>query len=102
MELQGRRELYYWMADSARALYRPLDAARLYLRSATLLDPVAMDPWAQTARYQAADALAEAGLVEDARALYTGLLGATRDPARKALLRHRLQQLLLADEQLLP
>lgn len=92
---QTQREVLFWQADSLRALGRDLEAARAYLESAGLVDPVAMDPWAQTARYQAAAALADAGLVEDARSIYSGLLRATRDPARQALLRHELQQLFL-------
>lgn len=92
---QQRREILFWAADSSKALARYEQAARLYLRSAALNDPFAMDPWAQTARYQAAQSLARAGLVTDARHLYTGLLNATRDPARQAVLRHEMQQLML-------
>jgi len=98
MEPQQRRELLYWIADSEIALGEAEEAARLYLASATLLDPFAMDPWAQTARFQAADALADAGRVADARALYLGLLSATQDPGRQALLRQKLQSLLLRDD----
>lgn len=92
---QLRRELLYWMADSRRAQKRHQEAARYYLRSAILFDLDAMDPWAQTARYQAAQSLAEAGLVEDARALYKQLLDVTKEPGRRAVLRRDLQQLLL-------
>ena len=92
---QQRREILYWMADSRKAEQRYSDAAVLYLRSATLQDPAAMDPWAQTARYQAADALAKAGMVKDARVLYERLLAVTQDPARRAVLNHDLQRLWL-------
>jgi hypothetical protein len=97
MEPQQRRELLYWIADSQLALGDLEQAARLYLASATLFDPFAMDPWAQTARFQAADALADSGRVDDARALYSGLLSATQDPGRQALLRQKLQSLQLRD-----
>jgi TolA-binding protein len=97
MEPQQRRELLYWIAESRAATGALEEAARLYLNSATLNDPFAMDPWAQTARFQAADALADAGRVDDARALYNGLLGATQDPGRQALLRQKLQSLQLHD-----
>jgi hypothetical protein len=97
MAPQQRRELLYWIADSQAAIGAYPEAARLYLTSATLTDPFAMDPWAQTARFQAADALADAGQVEDARALYRGLLSATQDPGRQALLRQKLQSLQLRD-----
>ena len=93
-----RRELYFWAGESAEALGKHHDAAMLYLRSAMFPDPFAMDPWAQTARFHAAQILAEQGLREDARSLYTGLLGATQDPARKAVLRQRIQQLMLQEQ----
>jgi hypothetical protein len=96
-EAQQRRELLFWQADSHKALGQYEQAAWLYLRSATLLDRHAYDPWAQTCRYNAAEALAEAGLVADARRLYQDLLRATREPERRAVLRHRLQSLELLD-----
>ncbi|HEY5789122.1 MAG TPA: hypothetical protein VIX81_00755, partial [Gammaproteobacteria bacterium] len=92
-----RRELPFWVADSHRAAGRPLEAARAYLRSATLLDPFALDEWAQSARYQAAKSLAAAGLVADARNLLQMLLNATRDPGRRATLQRDLQQLWLLE-----
>jgi hypothetical protein len=92
---QRQRELLFWQADSVRALDRPADAAYLYLKSAILLDPTAMDPWAETARYRAAQALAEAGLLQDARRLYASLLRSTRDEGRQARLRNELQRLQL-------
>ncbi|HWP94403.1 MAG TPA: tetratricopeptide repeat protein [Gammaproteobacteria bacterium] len=91
---QARRELLFWAADSWGALGDHIRAARLYMRSATLEDPFAMDPWAQTARYRAAEALAAAGLYGDARRLFTSLLNATSDPSRQAVLRQQLQQLV--------
>ncbi len=93
---QQRREMLFWVADSYKALGRPLEAAQLYLRSAILQDPFAMDPWAQTARYYAAEQLAAAGLPADARNIYRGLLNATKDPGRQAVLRNNIQQLMLA------
>lgn len=90
-----QRELYYWMAESRKASEAYAEAARLYLKSAMLLDPKAMDPWAQTARYQAADALAHAGMVRDARILFQYLLKTTKDPGRRAVLNRQLQKLWL-------
>ncbi|HET7396243.1 MAG TPA: hypothetical protein VFK12_07365 [Gammaproteobacteria bacterium] len=95
---EQRRQLLYWTADSYKALGDYSKAAELYLRSATLTNPYSMDQWAQTSRYQAARMLAKAGLIEDARRLYKGLLNATRDPARQAVLRHDIQQLLLTPD----
>lgn len=94
-DAQLRRELLYWMADSRKAQARHAEAARYYLRSAILFDIDAMDPWAQTARYQAAQSLTEAGMLEDARALYKQLLEVTQEPGRRAVLRRDLQQLML-------
>jgi hypothetical protein len=93
-----QRELYYWMAESRKASEAYADAARLYLKSAMLLDPKAMDPWAQTARYQAADALAHAGMERDARVLFQQLLNTTQDPGRRAVLNRQLQKLWLNQE----
>jgi hypothetical protein len=95
VDQQQRRELLFWMADSLQELEQYERAAYLYLKSATLTDVTAMDPWAQTARYRAAKALAEAGLLEDARQIYSGLLRATRDTSRKAVLQNEIQRLHL-------
>lgn len=93
-----RRELLFWTADSHAALGEHAEAARLYLGSATALDPFAMDPWAQTARYRAAQEMAKGGLHADARRQFVALQNATRDPARRAVLRHELSQLTLEAE----
>lgn len=95
LQPEQRRQMLYWTADSYKALGDYPKAAELYMRSAMLLDPFAMDPWAQTARYQAAQMLAKAGYIDDARNVYKGLLNATRDPAQQAVLEHDLQQLML-------
>ncbi|MEN8170069.1 MAG: hypothetical protein ABFS08_07585 [Pseudomonadota bacterium] len=93
-----RRELLFWMADSRKAQLKHTEAARFYLQSATLSDNNSMDPWAQTARYQAAKSLSEAGMVEDATFIYRQLLRATENPERRSVLRHELHQLRLAGE----
>lgn len=90
-----RQKLLYWLAESDAATGDKVSAARLYLLSATALSPTAMDPWAQTARYHAAGALADAGLIDDARNIYTRLLGATSDPSRQAALRQKIAGLPL-------
>jgi len=88
VDQQQRRELLFWMADSLQELEQYERAAYLYLKSATLTDATAMDPWAQTARYRAAKA-------EDARQIYSSLLRATRDTSRKAVLQNEIQRLHL-------
>jgi hypothetical protein len=96
--IELRRELLFWMADSRKAQSKHTEAARFYLQSATLGDNNSMDPWAQTARYQAAKSLSEAGLTRDAAFIYKELLRITESPARRSVLRHELQQLRLQGE----
>lgn len=97
-DAQRARELWYWRADSLAALERNSEAARAYLHSALLVDPHAADPWAQTARFQAAERLTAAGLYADARRQYQTLLNSTRDVSRQAVLRNHLQQLRLLEQ----
>jgi len=92
-----QREALYWMADSASALHRYTQAAEWYLDSAVHGGADATDMWGQSARYQAAGALARAGLRQDAETVYTGLLANTTDPKRRAVIERELQQLWLID-----
>ncbi|HDP89776.1 MAG TPA: hypothetical protein ENN42_07465 [Thioalkalivibrio sp.] len=94
---QQQREVLFWQADSYKAQGDFERAAWLYLRSAVLHDPHAFDPWAQTSRFYAAEALAEAGHVADARRLYQQLLQATGEPERQVVLRQKLQALRLRE-----
>lgn len=94
-DVKLRRELYYWMADSRRAQTRYDDAAHLYLKSAMLPDGKGLDPWGQTARYQAAECLGQAGLVKDANVLFQHLLRVTKEPDRRAVLQHEIHKLHL-------
>lgn len=89
------RELYYWMGDSRNAQEKFNEAAELYLKSAILMDGEGWDPWGQTARYHAARALGKAGLIEDAYYIYQRLLKVTKEPDRRAALRHEVQKLQL-------
>lgn len=102
MDDQRRRELLFWMADSYREQGHHELAAHHYLRSATLVDPFSMDRWAQTARYQAARELVSARLFGDAHRLFQGLLNATRDPGRRAVLQREIQQLQLKEQASMP
>lgn len=92
-----QRELLFWMADSYKSLGQKEQAGYLYMRSAILLDGIGLDPWGQTARFFAAESLADAGLVNDARHLYKGLLRVAQDENRKMVLRQRLQHLQLME-----
>ncbi|MEE8365270.1 MAG: hypothetical protein V3R76_05750 [Gammaproteobacteria bacterium] len=95
IEAKQHREILFWIADSYKALKKYDQAALLYLRSAMLPGTLAMDPWAQTARFNAADSLQKSGLVDDARRIYTELLRVTKEPASRAMLKHNIQQLWL-------
>jgi len=95
IEPSQRREIMFWMADSFKALKQYEKAALLYLQSAMYPGPDTMDPWAQTARFSAAESLQKAGLVDDARRVYQSLLEITKEPARRSVLRRNIQQLWL-------
>ncbi len=95
IELKQRREILFWIGDSFRGMEKYDQAALLYLQSAMLSGPETMDPWAQTARYNAAESLQLSGLVDDARRIYRELLAVTEDAARRSVLNHKIQQLWL-------
>jgi len=95
IDARQRREILYWIADSYRGLEKYNKAALLYLQSAMLPAPDAMDPWAQTARYHAAESLQASGLVDDARRIYLELLAITEDAARRSVLNQKIQRLWL-------
>lgn len=95
IEPKQRREILYWIADSFRGMEKYDQAALLYLQSAMLPGPKSMDPWAQTARYNAAESLQLSGLIDDARRIYRELLAVTDDAARRSVLNQKIQQLWL-------
>ncbi len=95
--LELRRELLFWMGDSRLAQKNYVDAAQLYLRSATLSDYDSMDPWAQTARYKAAATLADGGMLADAAHIYSHLLRVTENAERRAVLVHELEQIRMRE-----
>ena len=95
VEPRQHREILFWIGDSYKGLKQYDQAALLYLQSAMLPDPEAMDPWAQTARFNAAESLQKSGLVDDARRIYQALLDVTKEPVRRSLLNHNIQQLWL-------
>ncbi|MDZ4261699.1 MAG: hypothetical protein U1B30_05140 [Pseudomonadota bacterium] len=91
-DLNRQRQMLYWMADSRMAQGDPFEAARLYLRSAVLTGVDTMDDWAQAARFQAAQALIEAGVVADGVAIYRSLLPLTDDPVQRDQLQREIQR----------
>lgn len=97
IELKQQREILFWMADSYKALDHHQKAALLYLQSALFAGEKAMDPWAQTARFAAAESLQQAGLMGDSKRIFEGLLEVTDNATRRAALRHKIQQLWLTE-----
>ena len=93
-----QREILYWMADSRLALGEYQKAAELYLRSAVYNTPLGGDMWGQTARFHAAEALAKAGLTQDARQVYQKLLKYTEDARQRAVIERNIQQLWLIEK----
>ena len=90
-----QREILFWIAESLEGSGTPEQAALYFLRSSTMAGGNAM--WEQSAQYRAAGALQEAGLIDDARAIYRQLLSATRDPGRREQLTRKLQDLWLLE-----
>ena len=95
VEPKQHREILFWIGDSYKGLKKYDQAALLYLQSAMLPSSEAMDPWAQTARFNAAESLQKSGLTDDARRIYEALLEITDEPVRRSLLNHNIQQLWL-------
>lgn len=93
-----RRELLYWLGDDEARMKRWHRAAADYLWSAAVESPFAMDPWAQSARFKAARALAHAGLDADALRQYQALFNASSNVAQKALLADKIRHLKLRQE----
>ncbi len=97
-ERAQQREIMFWMADALRGDDKFDSAAEHYLRSA-LFERGGTDIWGQTARYHAAETLAEAGFVEDARRIYHSLLNETINPTRRAILERSIQQLFVKEQE---
>ena len=95
IEPRQRREILYWIADSYSGMEKYDQAALLYLQSAMLPAPDAMDQWAQSARFNAAENLQKSGLVDDARRIYQELLANTEEPAQRSVLNNKIQRLWL-------
>lgn len=94
-DAKQQREIFFWLADSLKAQKLYEKAAQYYIRSALYGESKGLDPWGQTARYQAAEMLSKANLLDDAHALYDDLLRVTKEPARRAVLKQELQKIQL-------
>lgn len=91
----AQRDLFFWMADSWKALKEYSRAAELYLRAAYHGQPRGGDFMGQTARFHAAEALAKGGMTDDARFIYGSLLRGTQDARRRSMLKQRIEELWL-------
>jgi hypothetical protein len=89
-----QREIDFWKAESHQARDEYEQAAYLFLKSATPIDDT-FDPWFHTASFKAAESLAQAMLIDDARRQYIKLLRITGNAARQSVIKQRLQQLRL-------
>ena len=69
-------------------------AADLFLQSSEIGDQ-SSDLWGQSARFRAAEALADAGLFDDAYNIYQNLLDESQDQTRRFQLQQKLQQINL-------
>jgi hypothetical protein len=87
-----QREILLWMGDAKKSVSEYEVAAEYYLRSA-FNGPDPYDLWGQSARYHAAEALAEAHLFDDARRIYEQLLKEAGEGKQAAALQRRLQEL---------
>lgn len=87
-----KREILLWLGDAKKSQEEYEIAAEFYLRSAYAASR-AQDQWGQSARYHAAEALAEAHLLEDARRIYEQLLKEVGEGKQAAALQRRLQEL---------
>ncbi len=95
LDAKYQRELYFWKAESNYALKRYAQSAWLYLMSARAVDPTMSDPWSQSARFKAADALTKARLFDDAYTMYDELLAMTANKTRRTWIRQAMQQIEL-------
>lgn len=91
-ELMLHRQVVYWMADSLVAQEKYLEAAKLFLRSANLVPTESADDWAMAARYAASQALLQAGLVQDAKRLLSGLIAQSNNAAQRSQWQYELRQ----------
>ena len=91
-EIQARREILRWVADSYSAQDQSQDASELLIHSAKMGGNW-NDSWGRSARLKAADELAVVGFYDDARIIYTELRDATLDPRIKHVINNRLRNL---------
>jgi hypothetical protein len=94
--IRQRRELLFWMGESQMGQRRYAQAADLFLQSSEV-GGQQLDLWGQSARFRAADALVDVGLLKDAFNIYRSLLDESTDEHRQLQLRQKLQEINLLE-----
>lgn len=89
-----RREALFWIGDSYKAEGLHADAAAWYLLSAAWPDPYRVDPWGNSARYQAAEILADLGMATDVEGLFDHLINSATDVETRTALRRERDRLI--------
>ena len=84
------------MGESQIGEGRFAQGADLFLQSSEVAGQQ-LDLWGQSARFRAAEALVEAGLLQDAFNVYRSLLKESSDENRQLQLRQKLQNLNLLE-----
>ena len=94
--VRQRRELLFWMGESQIGEGRFAQGADLFLQSSEVAGQQ-LDLWGQSARFRAAEALVDAGLLQDAFNVYRSLLKESSNENRQLQLRQKLQNLNLLE-----
>ena len=94
--VRQRREMFFWMGESQIGKGQFARGADLLLQSAEF-GHHHLDLWGQSARFRAAEAMVNAGLLRDARDIYRSLLHESSDEKRRMQLRQKLQNLRLLE-----
>lgn len=94
--VRQRRELLFWMGESQIGVGQFAQGADLFLQSSEVAGKQ-LDLWGQSARFRAAEALVDAGLLQDAFNVYRLLLKESSDENRQLQLRQKLQNLNLLE-----
>jgi hypothetical protein len=89
---QRIREILFWQAESYDGLKQYEQSAYHYLKSAYHLNKSGADPWGQTARFNAAESLTKAGMLQDANIIYKKLLLITRNKQRYLIVKNRIEK----------
>ncbi len=91
-DVQIQREILRWISESYSAQGKHANSIERLIRSAELGGDW-NDEWGLSARLKAGDEMAEAGFIDDARAVYTQLHEDAIDPRTRALVANRLNSL---------